>query len=48
MNTVITINIVEWALYLAVIWLSLSLADNILVLYKKYLEWKIKRSKLKK
>ena len=42
METVITINVVEWVLYLLVIWLALSLADSTLALYKKYLEWKLK------
>ena len=45
METVITINVVEWVLYIVVIWLALSLADSTLALYKRYLEWKIKKLK---
>ena len=45
MKEVITINVVEWVLYLVVIWLALSLADNTLALYKRYLEWRIKKLK---
>ena len=41
----IEINVVEWVLYIIVIWLSLSLADTTLALYKMYLEWKIKKLK---
>lgn len=48
METVITINVVEWVLYLVVIWLSLSLADSTLALYKRYLEWRIKKLKERK
>lgn len=48
METVITINVVEWVLYLVVIWLSLSLADSTLALYKRYLEWRIKKFKERK
>jgi len=47
METVITINVVEWVLYLVVIWLALSLVDSTLALYKRYLEWRIKTRKLK-
>ena len=45
METVITINVVEWVLDIVVIWLALSLADGTLALYKRYLEWKIKKLK---
>jgi len=45
MKEVITINVVEWVLYLVVIWLALSLADNTSALYKRYLEWRIKKLK---
>ena len=45
MKTVITINVVEWVLYLVVIWLALSLADSTLAIYKRYLEWRIKKIK---
>ena len=45
MDTVITINVVEWVLYIVVIWLTLSLDDSALSLYKRYLEWKIKKLK---
>ena len=48
METVITINVVEWVLHLVVIWLALSLADNTLALYKRYLEWRIKKIKERK
>ena len=48
METVITINVVEWVLYLVVIWLALSLADSTLALYKRYLEWRIKKLKERK
>jgi hypothetical protein len=48
METVITINVVEWVLYLVVIWLALSLADRTLALYKRYLEWRIKKLKERK
>lgn len=44
MERVITINVVEWVLYLVVIWLSLSLTDSTLALYKRYLEWRIKKN----
>lgn len=43
METVITINIVEWVLYLVTIWLALILADYTLSLYKRYIEWRIKK-----
>ena len=42
----VTINIAEWILYFLVIWLALGLADNTLALYKRYLEWKIKKIKI--
>ena len=45
METVITINVVEWVLYFVVVYLALSLADNTLLLYKRYLEWRIKKIK---
>ena len=45
METVITINVVEWVLDIVVIWLAIILADNVLVLYKRCLEWKIKKLK---
>ena len=48
MDTVITINVVEWVLYIVVIWLTLSLVDSTLALYKRYLEWKIKKLKERK
>ena len=48
METVITINVVEWVLYLVVIWLALSLGDSTLSLYKRYLEWRIKKLKERK
>tara|TARA_R110000796_G_scaffold175292_3_gene292324 strand:- start:395 stop:544 length:150 start_codon:yes stop_codon:yes gene_type:complete len=48
METVITINVVEWVLYLVVIWLALSLGDSTLALYKRYLEWRIKKLKERK
>lgn len=48
METVITINVVEWVLYLVVIWLALSLSDSTLALYKRYLEWRIKKLKERK
>jgi hypothetical protein len=41
----VTINIAEWILYFLMIWLALGLADNTLALYKRYLEWKIKKTK---
>jgi hypothetical protein len=40
METAITINVAEWVLYLAAIWLALSLIDSTLLLYKIYLEWR--------
>ena len=45
MAIAITINVAEWVLHLAAIWLALSLADSTLLLYKIYLEWKIKKIK---
>ena len=48
METVITINVLEWVLHFAVIWLAISLADDTLALYKRYLEWKIKKIKERK
>ena len=48
METVITINVLEWVLYLVVIWLALSLGDSTLALYKRYLEWRIKKLKERK
>jgi len=51
MAIAITINVAEWVLHLAAIWLALSLADSTLLLYKIYLEWrrnKIKERKQKK
>ncbi len=48
METVITMNVVEWVLYLVIIWLVLSLADSTLALYVRYLEWRIKRLKERK
>jgi hypothetical protein len=45
METVITINVVEWVLYFALIWFAIGLADDTLALYKIYLEWKIKKIK---
>ena len=45
METVITINVVEWVLHIVVIWLALGLANNTLRLYKRYLEWRIKKIK---
>tara|TARA_R110002049_G_C8716753_1_gene524517 strand:+ start:16 stop:186 length:171 start_codon:yes stop_codon:yes gene_type:complete len=44
----IEINVVEWVLYIVVIWLALALADTTLALYKRYLEWKIKKLKDKR
>jgi len=48
METVITINVVEWVLYLVIFWLALSLVDSTLALFKKYLEWRIKKLKKSK
>tara|TARA_Y100000385_G_scaffold61188_1_gene59735 strand:- start:1636 stop:1788 length:153 start_codon:yes stop_codon:yes gene_type:complete len=48
METVVTINVVEWVLYIVVVYLSLSLADSTLALYKRYLEWRIKKLKERK
>ena len=44
----IEINVVEWVLYLVVTWLAFSLANNTLSLYKRYLEWRIKKLKERK
>jgi len=41
----ITINIVEWVLYLVVIWLALALADNTLALLERYLKWRLKKKR---
>ena len=41
----IEINVVEWVLYVVVIWLALSLGDVTLSLYTRYLKWKIKKLK---
>ncbi len=43
----ITINVLEWVLYIVIIVLALSLADNTLSLYKRYLQWRIKKEKEK-
>lgn len=45
METVITIYVAEWVLYLVALWLVLSLAASTLALYKSYLEWRIKKLK---
>ena len=44
----IEINVVEWVLYFVVTWLAFSLANNTLFIYKKYLEWRIKKLKERK
>ena len=48
METVVTINVVEWVLYIVVVYLALSLADSTLALYKRYLERRIKKLKERK
>jgi len=44
----IEINVVEWVLYIVVIWLALGLADTTLAIYKRYLDWRIKKLKEKR
>jgi len=44
----IEINVVEWVLYIVVIWLALVLADTTLAIYKMYLDWRIKKLKDKR
>lgn len=48
METVVTINVVEWVLYIVVIYLAFRLGDGALALYKRYLEWRIKKLKERK
>ena len=43
----ITINVVEWVLYIVVILLALSLADMTLSLYEKYIQYRIKKEEKK-
>ena len=38
----IQINVVEWVLYLVVVWLSLVIANTTLTLLKKYFDWRLK------
>tara|TARA_B110000008_G_C16946178_1_gene554544 strand:+ start:470 stop:643 length:174 start_codon:yes stop_codon:yes gene_type:complete len=47
MNDVIaiTIDVGGWILYFLFTWLALSLADTTLILFKRYIEWKIKKHK---
>ena len=44
-TTTITINLAEWVLHIGLIWLVISLVDNTLTLYQRYLEWRIKKLK---
>lgn len=41
----ITINVPEWITYMVVIFLALWAVDLTLSLYKKYLEWKLRKFK---
>ena len=45
METVVTINVVEWVLYIVVVYLAFRLADGVSALYKRYIEWLIKKLK---
>ena len=45
METVITINIAEWILFLVVILMGFGLADITLSLYSRYLQYKIDKKK---
>lgn len=43
----ITINIVEWMAYVAVMWVAFYAAEKTLDAIKMYLEWKIRKNKKK-
>ena len=45
METVVTINVVGLVLYIVVVYLAFRLGDAAHALYKRYIEWLIKKLK---